>query len=146
VPRRAHIRASDEDRERVAELLRRAAAEGRLLTHELEHRLAAALRARTYGELDPLVADLPRGRQVDRRGGSSLVRLMRPAVALVIAIPLAVALVTAVVFVLTSLFAVWMACAAIAWWMFGRRVRHPPWHLMHPRAYRYRGYRGFHRV
>jgi hypothetical protein len=53
------IRASDSDREQVSERLRRAAVEGRLTTEELEERLEAASAARTYGELDPLVADLP---------------------------------------------------------------------------------------
>lgn len=58
--RRSSILASDADRERVAERLRQAATEGRILAHELEERVARALRARTYGELDVLVADLPR--------------------------------------------------------------------------------------
>jgi hypothetical protein len=57
--RRSSILASDADREGVAERLRQAAAEGRILAHELEERVARALRARTYGELDLLVADLP---------------------------------------------------------------------------------------
>lgn len=53
------MRASDVDREQVVERLRHAATEGRLRTEELEERLAAAFAARTYGELDPLVTDLP---------------------------------------------------------------------------------------
>lgn len=53
------LRASDADREQVAERLRHAAAEGRLFADELEERLGAALSARTYGELDVLVSDLP---------------------------------------------------------------------------------------
>jgi hypothetical protein len=53
------IRASDSDRELVAERLRHATAEGRLSTDELEERLEALSVARTYGELDRLVADLP---------------------------------------------------------------------------------------
>jgi hypothetical protein len=57
--RRAIIRASDADREHVAERLRTAATEGRLSATELEERLGSALTARTYGELDYLVADLP---------------------------------------------------------------------------------------
>lgn len=56
---RANLRASDADRERVAERLRKATGEGRLLAEELEERLHAALSARTYGELDAVVADLP---------------------------------------------------------------------------------------
>ncbi len=57
--RRATLRASDADRELVAERLRQAATEGRLSADELDERLGSALSARTYGELDRLVADLP---------------------------------------------------------------------------------------
>jgi hypothetical protein len=54
-------RAADSDREAVAERLREAAAEGRIDFGELDERLGAALSARTYGELRPLLADLPGG-------------------------------------------------------------------------------------
>jgi Domain of unknown function (DUF1707) len=57
--KRPALRASDSDRERVAECLRHATAEGRLFADELEERLEAVFSARTYGELDRLVADLP---------------------------------------------------------------------------------------
>ncbi|MFE5854532.1 DUF1707 domain-containing protein [Streptomyces sp. NPDC056500] len=53
------MRASDSERERVAERLREAVAEGRLTMEEFEERLDAAYRARTHGELEPLVSDLP---------------------------------------------------------------------------------------
>ncbi|MFI1889161.1 DUF1707 SHOCT-like domain-containing protein [Streptomyces jumonjinensis] len=53
------MRASDSERERIAELLREAVAEGRLTMEEFEERLDAAYRARTHGELEPLVRDLP---------------------------------------------------------------------------------------
>jgi hypothetical protein len=53
------LRASDADRERVADVLRDALAEGRLDMAEFEERLDAAYRARTYGELTPLTRDLP---------------------------------------------------------------------------------------
>ncbi|MEU1052276.1 DUF1707 domain-containing protein [Streptomyces sp. NPDC005876] len=55
------LRASDADRERVAEILRDALAEGRLDMAEFEERLDAAYRARTYGELAPITRDLPAG-------------------------------------------------------------------------------------
>ncbi|EPH39238.1 DUF1707 domain-containing protein [Streptomyces aurantiacus] len=55
----AELRASDADRERVAEVLREALAEGRLDMEEFGERLDAAYRARTYGELAPLTRDLP---------------------------------------------------------------------------------------
>lgn len=53
------LRASDADRERVAEQLRDAMAEGRLDMTEFEERLDATYKARTYGELEPLTRDLP---------------------------------------------------------------------------------------
>ncbi|MEU1348084.1 DUF1707 domain-containing protein [Streptomyces sp. NPDC005775] len=53
------MRASDVERERIAEVLREAVAEGRLQMEEFEQRLDAAYRARTHGELEPLVRDLP---------------------------------------------------------------------------------------
>ncbi|MFE9025856.1 DUF1707 domain-containing protein [Streptomyces iakyrus] len=53
------LRASDADRERVAEILRDALAEGRLDMAEFEERLDATYRARTYGELAPITRDLP---------------------------------------------------------------------------------------
>jgi uncharacterized protein DUF1707/cell wall-active antibiotic response 4TMS protein YvqF len=52
------MRASDADRERVAQVLHKAAAEGRLDLHELDERLGATYSAKTYGELVPITADL----------------------------------------------------------------------------------------
>jgi hypothetical protein len=53
------LRASHEDRDRVVEMLRVAAGDGRLSAEELDERVECALTARTYGELQALVADLP---------------------------------------------------------------------------------------
>jgi len=53
------MRASDSDRERVAEALREAAAEGRLDLEELNERLDLVFAAKTYAELEPITADLP---------------------------------------------------------------------------------------
>jgi hypothetical protein len=52
------LRASDADREQTAELLRRAAGDGRLTVDELDDRLAEAFAARTRAELEALVADV----------------------------------------------------------------------------------------
>ena len=52
-------RASDADRETVSRWLASAAGEGRITTEEMEDRLAGARQARTYGELEELVRDLP---------------------------------------------------------------------------------------
>ncbi|MFN2497194.1 MAG: DUF1707 domain-containing protein [Pseudonocardiaceae bacterium] len=56
---RDRMRAADADRERVAEKLRSAHAEGRLDLAEYDERVQQAWAARTYGELDRLTADLP---------------------------------------------------------------------------------------
>jgi uncharacterized protein DUF1707 len=53
------IRASDEERERTVEALRRHAAAGRLDAAELEERLGLALAAKTQGDLAQIVEDLP---------------------------------------------------------------------------------------
>lgn len=64
VLRRSRQRASEAERDLVAERLRDATVEGRLLTEELDARLELALSARTYGELAPLLADLPGSKPV----------------------------------------------------------------------------------
>ncbi|MCE7082123.1 DUF1707 domain-containing protein [Streptomyces sp. ST2-7A] len=55
------MRASDADRDRVADILREALAEGRLDAEEHADRIDAVYRARTRAELEPLVRDLPAG-------------------------------------------------------------------------------------
>ena len=55
----APMRAADADRDRTVERLRDAAAEGRLTPEDLERRVETALAARTYAELESVVADLP---------------------------------------------------------------------------------------
>lgn len=52
-------RAGDLDRDRVAALLREAHAEGRLDVEELQQRLDATYRAKTFGDLAVLTDDLP---------------------------------------------------------------------------------------
>lgn len=56
---RRGLRAGDADREAVVEILRDAAAEGRLSLEEMGERQDSAYAARTFAELEPLVADLP---------------------------------------------------------------------------------------
>lgn len=53
------LRISDEDRHKVAELLRDAAGEGRLDLAELDERLEATYAAKVYADLVPITADLP---------------------------------------------------------------------------------------
>jgi hypothetical protein len=59
VPPDPRLRASDSDRDAVAEQLREAHTEGRLTLEELEERLGKAYTARTFADLAPLTADLP---------------------------------------------------------------------------------------
>lgn len=53
---------SNDDRERVAQVLHNAMAEGRLTVEELEERLDNVYAAKTFGDLEPVVRDLPVGR------------------------------------------------------------------------------------
>jgi len=53
------IRVSDADRDRVTGRLREHFAEGRLTQDELDERISAALNAKTFGDLRPVMADLP---------------------------------------------------------------------------------------
>jgi hypothetical protein len=59
VPGDPRIRASDADRDRAATLLREHHAAGRLTAEEFHDRMNTALEAKTLGELDELMADLP---------------------------------------------------------------------------------------
>lgn len=53
------LRIGDAERHQVAEILREAAGEGRLELDELDERLEATYRAKTYADLVPLTVDLP---------------------------------------------------------------------------------------
>ncbi|GIN02614.1 hypothetical protein Pve01_42720 [Planomonospora venezuelensis] len=59
MPERRDLRVSHEERDQVAEQLRMAAGDGRLTMEELDQRLEVALGARTYGELEAVLRDLP---------------------------------------------------------------------------------------
>jgi hypothetical protein len=59
---RAQLRTAMADRDRAADLLNEAYAEGRLSKDEHEARLARVMSAATFAELDAVVADLPGGR------------------------------------------------------------------------------------
>ena len=76
MPSESRIRASDADRDHVASLLQEHHAAGRLTAEEFAERMEAALRARTLGELDELLADLP---HADLRHYVAAGRLAAPA-------------------------------------------------------------------
>ncbi|GAB3312712.1 DUF1707 domain-containing protein [Epidermidibacterium keratini] len=70
------VRASDQDRERVAQVLHRAASDGRITMDELEERLDVVYAAKTRDELTAPVSDLPSdvgaaGRETERRVAGS---------------------------------------------------------------------------
>lgn len=54
----SHLRVGHAEREVVTAILQEAAADGRLEMSELDERLEVALQAKTYGDLEQLVADL----------------------------------------------------------------------------------------
>ncbi|MFJ6520240.1 DUF1707 domain-containing protein [Streptomyces filamentosus] len=56
---RGGLRASDADRDRTADVLAEALAQGRLDAEEHAERVEAVYRAKTVGELEPIVRDLP---------------------------------------------------------------------------------------
>jgi Flp pilus assembly protein TadB len=58
---RGRLRASDEDREQVIEVLKDAFVQGRLTQDELDTGVGQALASRTYAELVTVTADIPGG-------------------------------------------------------------------------------------
>jgi hypothetical protein len=108
----------------VADRLRNAAGEGRLLAEELEQRLGATFAARTYGELGAVVADLPRDEPRGVRVSRIPVRL-RPAtvVALVILFPVALAIAAAAIVAVVALMTAWAVAVSLAALFLGPRVR-----------------------
>ncbi len=59
MPSNPKIRCSDADRDRTAALLREHHAAGRLTAEEFNERLDLAYAAKTLGDLDELLSDLP---------------------------------------------------------------------------------------
>jgi hypothetical protein len=134
------LRASDADREQIITRLHTAATEGRIAAEELEQRVSTALKARTYGELDATVADLPghglngpRGDVRLRRspGGFALSAVRANPWLLLFAIP-ALAVTAAMVIAVTVVWAVMMAVVMVlgghrrplrAPWMYARQRR-----------------------
>jgi len=121
--RQDRIRASDADRERVTARLRDHFAEGRLTREELDERVAAALDAKTFGDLRPIMADLP-GPAPVMAGAGPAPRGVRPGPVYVrrgprlLPLALLVLLVAAVApgagFALLALFQIFLAFALLA--------------------------------
>jgi hypothetical protein len=123
--RHSQLRASDADRDAIVERLRKAAGEGRISSEELEERVDAALRARTYGELEWLIADLPHT-DVARRRRPSLARsayLGAGALAAVTIPLLVMAVVIVFVVAAAALTAAWWIVAIALWMIFRGHAR-----------------------
>jgi Domain of unknown function (DUF1707) len=110
--RGSNIRVSQEERDRVVELLRTHAGEGRLDLEELEQRVEAALSARTRGDLDALLADMPRSRGRGRSGAVRAVALGSLAAA-VLPLLAGIAIIS-----LAPAGLAWIGWVAIGWWFF----------------------------
>jgi hypothetical protein len=127
------LRASDADRDAVAERLRLAAVEGRLEPDELEERLHEALRARTYGDLRRLLTDLPSTPMAWERRRVEARPAARIAVAVVMRVLVTLAVVAIVVTVAALMTAWWILWVVVWFGLCGRRspsVRlgaPPPW-------------------
>jgi hypothetical protein len=110
------LRAADSDREHAADRLRHAAAEGRLHLEELEERLGVVFAARTYGELDAVVADLPTARDTRRHKAPLWVKAT-----LALAIVMAMIAVLAVfALVVIGLAGAWLMWVVVAWAFLGK--------------------------
>ena len=65
-PRDRSLRVGDRERDAVGEILRQRHLEGRLDTDEFQVRLERCMAAKTYAELDELIADFP-SEEAERR-------------------------------------------------------------------------------
>lgn len=117
VGRDPNLRASDADRERIAERLRNGHAEGRLDTAEFQERLERCYEAKTFGQLDALVRDLPRQDELEKR------RSLQPAQAwrLGTLVPILLALILVSAAVGHPVFLVWFLFIFLFWRMSRRR-------------------------
>jgi len=127
------LRASDADRDAVVDRLRDAAGEGRLEPDELEQRVDGALRARTYGDLAELLADIPGdGRVLLRSARWRTNPVARSAVfgagllvAVIVAFAVVAVLVLAAAAAWIALVLFWLVCCGsrrrLVWGSAGRR-------------------------
>jgi Domain of unknown function (DUF1707) len=69
-PRDRSLRAADSDREAVAETLREQHVAGRIDSDELQERIERCYEAKSYADLDAIVADLPHEEPDPSRGRS----------------------------------------------------------------------------
>jgi len=114
-----NIRASDADRERIAERLRKSHAEGRLDLAEFQQRLDRCYEAKTLNELSDLVKDLPRHEAHDERPSLGGLRPWR----LTPVVPLLIALIVVLAATGHHLFWLWIPLVFLFWRMSWSRRR-----------------------
>jgi hypothetical protein len=139
--RYGELRASDEDRDRIIERLHRASTEGRIASEELEQRVSTALKARTYGELEKTVEDLPGGRSgrsgtapARRTAGGWAVSTIRANPMLLLFVIPGLAVTAALLLAATV---VWAVLMVVIMMLGGRHgPPRPPWTYAHRHGYR----------
>jgi len=115
------LRAADADREATSERLRRHHAEGRLDTEEFQERVDRCYQAKTAGELEQLVTDLPPEPASEGRFRPGRLRMI-PLVPIVIAI----VVISAVTGGHRGHFGLWLLIPMfllVRFWL----MRHGPW-------------------
>jgi hypothetical protein len=117
--RNPELRAADADRERVAERLRKSHAEGRLDLGEFQERLERCYEAKTMGELDALVTDLPR--QEDNAERRPAGGFLPGRMALVPLAPILIALLVVSAAIGHHFFWLWISLVFFLWRMSGWR-------------------------
>lgn len=122
-------RVGDAERTRTVDLLKEAHVAGYLTLAEIDERLSAALAARTRGDLERLLADLPpewRARQEGQR--QPAVPRRRPVVPLALVLLPLLLVVAVVVLAVTRGFFFFPWPLLWIWFFFGRRYRRGGWH------------------
>ncbi len=116
--RNPDLRAADADREQIGERLRKSHAEGRLDLAEFQERLECCYEAKTVGELDALVADLPRQDEYDDR--RSLGRVLPRRLPLAPLAPILIVVIVISVTIGHHIFWLWLPllflCWRMSWW------------------------------
>ena len=91
-PRDRNLRVGDREREAVGDILRQQHIDGRLDSDEFQLRLERSLIAKTYAELDQLIADFPSHQEEEDRQGRARERRPWPFALLPLAVLAAIVL------------------------------------------------------
>ena len=119
--RNPNLRAADADRELTAARLREGHAEGRLDMDEFQQRLERCYQAKTVGELDELVRDLPRHDERVERPSLGWFRPPGPRLAPLAAIVIALIVISAAIG--HHFFWLWIPLVFLFWRMSWSRRR-----------------------